>query len=330
MVIYNGEIYNHEKIRSELSKKGYSFRSKTDGEVIAHLYENVGEEVFQHLDGMFAIAIWDKNKNKLLLGRDIPGEKPLYYYRSNDNKLVFASEIKCFERLESLDLELDMQSIWDLPTFLWIPEPRTIYSQINALPKNSYLVITEKEFKINKYPNIHTVDFSLVKTENDLVELTRDTVIESIKSRLISDVPVGSFLSGGLDSTIVSTIASRNLENLDTFTIAFPDLFDPYHGRSDESREALSTAKIIGSNHHSVHVTANDFYNLLDDFSNFGDQPRARESRQPRRRPTQSVPCFRCRGPRDSRRSCRRDSTQPTRRPVVGQGASRYRTAACR
>ena len=273
IVFYNGEIYNSKKLKHELVLKGKIFRTESDGEVIAHLYEDIGELVFEKLDGMFAIAIWDVQKKRLLLARDSAGEKPLYYMPVKDNELVFASEVKAIKSLSSLSITLNRKALWDFSTFLWIPEPSTAYNEILSLPRGSFLIADSSGISVKSFHS-ETIDTSIADlSDRSVIELTRHTVEESIKSRLLSDVPVGSFLSGGLDSSIISAIASRELKTLDTFTVSFENIRDPYHGHADESEAALLTAAILGTNHHTVSVTADSMRADLDDFVKFGDLP---------------------------------------------------------
>lgn len=227
ILFYNGEIYNAPQLRKDLESKGYQFRSRSDGEVICHLYCEHGEDLFQRLDGMFAIALWIEKEQKLLLARDIPGEKPLYYALLTDTELVFASEIKSLVKFPDLDLSLNKQALWDFPTFLWIPEPHTVYESIWALPRGHLLVADEKGIRIRPYPNRFNQQ-NIPLDDNDVIIETRRVVTEAVQSRLLSDVPVGSFLSGGLDSSIIATLASQALHELTTFCIAFEDVADPH------------------------------------------------------------------------------------------------------
>jgi asparagine synthase (glutamine-hydrolysing) len=273
VLIYNGEIYNYPELRRELEAKGHRFRTRSDGEVICHLYEYDGEDLFERLDGMFAAALWIVSERKLILARDLPGEKPLYYAELQPGEVVFASEIKALKCFAGLNLSIDRQSIWDFPTFLWIPEPATAYSEIKALPRGHILSVGDGTTRLRAYKNrFNRASLSASDSRTAIAE-TRHVVETAVKSRLLSDVPVGSFLSGGLDSSIVATIAVRELGSLDTFSVGFEDVEDPYHGRSDESAAAAQTASRIGSCHHSVRVTAQSFRDELDTFCRHGDQP---------------------------------------------------------
>ena len=271
-LLYNGEIYNYPELRRELEDDGYKFSTHSDGEVICHLHQKYGENLFEKLDGMFAAALWIEKEKKLILVRDIPGEKPLYYAKLSETSLVFASEIKSIIHFPKIDLSLDYQAIWDFPTFLWIPEPDTIYQHVKALPPGHILISDHSGMCIKKYKNRfgkRYLDF----TDNEMIAETREVVESSIRSRLLSDVPVGCFLSGGLDSSLVTTIASKYMKKLTTFTIGFENRHDPYHGMADESSYAEAYAKKLGTIHHTIRVKAEDFLAHLDDFCLYADQP---------------------------------------------------------
>ena len=273
VLLYNGEIYNHAELRRELEARGHRFRTRSDGEVICHLYRYYGEDLFERLDGMFAVALWIAPERKLILARDIPGEKPLYYAEPRAGEVVFASEITALARFPGLDLELDRQAIWDYPTYLWIPEPATVYRGIAALPRGHILVADEHGVQVRPYQNRFNREPLRGHDAPTVIAETRRVVEAAIKSRLLSDVPIGSFLSGGLDSSIVATIAARERDRLDTFSVGFEDVADPYHGRADESAAAAATAERIGSRHHAIRVTAQGFRDELDRFCRHGDQP---------------------------------------------------------
>ncbi|MDR7306053.1 asparagine synthase (glutamine-hydrolyzing) [Rhodoferax saidenbachensis] len=274
-VFYNGEIYNYRELRRELEASGVQFRTHCDGEVIGHLYDIHGEKLFERLDGMFAIALLDRRSDKLILARDIPGEKPLYYYEGTGGDLAFASELPALRHFPGIDLSLSRQALWDMPTFLWVPEPATVYEKVRTLPRSHYMVVEKGSVSVHPYANRFTDIAETLDTPEALVAEVRRVVEKSIKSRLLSDVPVGSFLSGGLDSSIVATIAAREKGHIDTFSIGFEALADPYHGMADESEQAAETARLIKSTHHAIHVTGKDFLDELDTFIAHAGQPYA-------------------------------------------------------
>lgn len=271
-LLYNGEIYNSPELRRELEGKGYRFKTRSDGEVICHLWHEHGEGLFERLDGMYAAALWIDRDQKLILARDIPGEKPLYWADLVDGGIAFASEVKALEAHPGVNLDLNIQSLWDMPTFLWIPEPDTAYLNVRAIPRGHALIVDGSGRTLRKIENRFNVS-PISEDDADVVAETKRIVNAAVESRLLSDVPVGSFLSGGLDSSIVATIASRKLSRLDTFTVGFEDLADPYHGRSDESKEAAEYAAKLGTRHHTIRVDANAFRELLPRFVHGGDQP---------------------------------------------------------
>lgn len=269
VLFYNGEIYNSKELKRALKAKGYPFRTHSDGEVICHLYQEHGESLFQYLDGMYAIALWDKKQRRLLLARDPSGEKPLYYFTNARNECYFASEIKSLRAVLADQLSLNRQAIWDFPTFLWIPQPETIYEEVKALMPGRYLTVSESGIQNKAYQHpFATFNFDT----NDIIELVRNHVTEAIESRLLSEVPIGAFLSSGLDSSIVAAVASKH-KALSTYCIGFEDIADPYHGKADESKDAQAYAQQIGSKHQTIRITADSFKSLLSDFCHFGDQP---------------------------------------------------------
>ena len=270
-LLYNGEIYNYHELKKDLESKGYIFRTHSDGEVICHLYDEYGEQLFNLLDGMFAISLWDANLHKLYLVRDCIGEKPLYYSMLSSNEIVYCSELKALKDFLPLRLKLNKQAIWDYLSFLWIPEPNTIYEDVFALEPGFMMIVSESNIELKKY--IAFEEYQRPKDYKELVNDARSKVTHSIESRLISDVEVGCFLSGGIDSSIIAAIASKKIENLRTYTIGFENGEDPYGGDNDESQNAQEFAKKLNSIHKTITVRACDFRNILEDFVYYSDQP---------------------------------------------------------
>src|ERR1044072_3298325 len=200
-ITYNGEIYNHEKLRDRLIKSGHSYRSRTDTEDIIHLYEERGLDFVDDLEGDFAIALWDETCKRLVLARDRIGVKPLYYAVQN-GRLLFASEIKALLEHPAISREIDEESLYHYLTFLTTPAPRTLFAGIHKLPAGCLLTCEAGgEVKITRYwdaivdaPN---QELSEAETEQEVIRLLR----EAIEKRMMSDVPFGVFLSGGIDST---------------------------------------------------------------------------------------------------------------------------------
>ncbi len=270
ILFYNGEIYNYSKLKKKLESK-YIFKTGSDGEVICHLYDKFGEDAFNQLEGAFAISLWDKKNKRLYLVRDYMGEKPLYYSKISENEIVYSSELKSFKEFPLLKLELNKQAVWDYLSFLWVPEPETIYNKVYALEPGYLLSIDDNGIKKKKYIKLKKDGKN--SSYQEIVDKTRDVVIDSIKSRLISDVEIGCFLSGGVDSSIISSIASNDVSNLRTYTIGFEKGDDPYGGDNDESVFAKDYAKKIKTNHKTIKVTSDDFKNALKEFVFYADQP---------------------------------------------------------
>jgi len=221
-ITYNGEVYNFKELKQDLKKKGYVFRTNTDTEVIVNLYEEYGVEFVKKLIGMFAIGIFDIKKNLLILARDHIGIKPLYYYYK-DNSLVFGSEIKSILKFPNIDKTLNYEAIDYFLSLEYIPAPLSIFKNINKLLPGHYLLYNGEEINIKKYWDIEPKERSI----NDFSELKEefwDILNNSVKIRMISDVPLGAFLSGGVDSsTIVGVMTKNSSEKIKTFSIGFEE-----------------------------------------------------------------------------------------------------------
>lgn len=267
MVFYNGEIYNSAILRQKLDQLGYARFSESDGEVIPHLYKHFGTASFSLLDGMFAIALWDSEKKSLFLVRDQMGEKPLFYSGSyHHDGIAFASEIPALLKVDFVKKDIDLQAVWDIPTFLWVPEPRTVYSSISAVPRGSFLCVDESGQHIAQYVNDDQEAFDSSMSDLEAVNRVREVVDEAIESRLLADVPVGTFLSGGIDSSIISAVTRNRIGVFDTFSAGFDSVSDPYGGRADESEQAREFAAVLGTRHHSIRVSADSVLGDLDSF----------------------------------------------------------------
>lgn len=275
VVLFNGEIYNYRELKKGLEQKGYIFKGHCDGEILPFLYEEYGVESFSFLDGMFGIMVYDKRHGKIILARDGVGEKPLYYAKCG-RKFAFSTLIKPLKEYFG-SFSLNPQALWDFFTFGFIPEPRSVYNEVKALKKGHYLVFDCQSLEYNEFEFWQKTlqRFSLICQDQnvDLVGITKEIVTKSIQERLMSDVPIGAFLSGGLDSSIVATLAQQSLGNLTTFNIAFLDNYDPYCGFADESSFAMLVAKNINSQHFTLKVDAKNYQNFLKSFIQDIDQP---------------------------------------------------------
>lgn len=267
-IIFNGEIYNHQELRVELTKSGAKFVGSSDTEVILKLYIQYGKDCTRYLNGMYAIAIWDNLKQELFLSRDQFGIKPLYLL-DNGSEIIFASQVKA---LSSLNLNLKIDPIGAAEFWVWghIPEPRTIYKNIVSLEAGSSLIISkQKNPRLITNKNIWSTlepENSAQKNQTNLSEVLLDVV----NRQLISDVPTGIFLSGGIDSSVLAIMAKRSNRNVNTLTIAFHE----YRGTPlDESPLAEKLAMKMGFNHQTIWINSDYFLEIFDDYLAAMDLP---------------------------------------------------------
>jgi asparagine synthase (glutamine-hydrolysing) len=264
-LVFNGEVYNFHDLRRRLEGAGHRYATDGDGESVLHLYEDVGTDCFQHLNGMFAIAIWDSRRNRLVLGRDRLGKKPLYYTIQGD-RLLFASELKAFAEVPGWKPEIDPAAIDEFLTYQYIPHPRTIWKGVHKLEPGHYAVFQNGKLTVERYWNL---DPSLehVIPQAQAIERLRELLSDSVALRLQSDVPLGAFLSGGIDSSLVVALAQR-LRNspIRTFTIGFPEK------DFDESIYAAEVAKFVGTEHTRFEVSP-DGVQIIDKLVWHYDEP---------------------------------------------------------
>jgi asparagine synthase (glutamine-hydrolysing) len=225
-ITYNGEIYNFRELRRELQAKGHRFISETDTEVVVHLYEEYGAECLRRLRGMFAFAICDLRSGspELFLARDQFGIKPLYYFH-HGQRFVFSSEAKAIFEIQGIRAELDFESLQKYLTFLWVPEPGTLFRGIKKLPAGHFARVRNGVMKITQYWDLTfpSSDSTFLRSEDDLADEVRNRFRQSVKSQMISDVPVGAFLSAGLDSSsIVAMMRESTDQPVRTYTTTFP------------------------------------------------------------------------------------------------------------
>jgi asparagine synthase (glutamine-hydrolysing) len=249
-MVFNGEIYNFLELRKDLEKR-HKFKSRTDSEVLLHLYEEKGIDCLRYLRGMFAFAIWDKKEKILFLARDRLGKKPLKYY-FNDKFFIFASELKAILKDKEVKKEIDWGAIDEYLTYQYVPHPKTGFKGIFKLEPAHYLLVTlNGKIKKERYWNL---DYSqkLNLSENEWIEVIEEKLKESVKIRLISDVPLGAHLSGGIDSSmIVAMMAQQMKEPVKTFSIGFKEK------EYDETKYARLVAKRYGTDHHELIVEPN-------------------------------------------------------------------------
>lgn len=273
-ITYNGEIYNFQELRDELIKIGYHFKSRTDTEVLIYGYEEWGiEKLLSRIRGMFAFAILDLRKPsyKLFLAKDRFGIKPLYYYKDKQ-KFVFSSEVRAILRSGLVPDEKSLEAMVRFLQLGSVPVPLTTVKNVFALPSGHYMEVTPEKFNIKQYYNLAEV-FNSKKDEKisfeEAASQTRKLLEESVKLHLVSDVPVGVFLSGGIDSSGIVAFASKymNGNKLSTISLSFNEK------EYDESEYAKLIAKKYQTDHHEILVTGNDFYNELPNIFNAMDEP---------------------------------------------------------
>jgi asparagine synthase (glutamine-hydrolysing) len=266
-LVFNGEIYNYKELREDLIKKGYVFKSKTDTEVIIKCYEEYGIDCVKRFNGMFVISLWDTKNKRFFAARDRIGIKPFYYY-SNGNMFVFASEIKSILVHPEIVKQPNDNAITNYLLFDNPIDNQTWFKNIYSLDPGSYLIIEDNKLKTGKYWNIEfDIDYS--RSYNSFKEELRETVIDSVRSHWQSDVPVGAHLSGGVDSSTIVSIASKVLKNdLHTFSSAF-DLGKEF----DERKEIDIVTKDSKTHHHQISIQAQDLKNNLSKIIYHMDEP---------------------------------------------------------
>ncbi len=269
-VTFNGEIYNFKDLKSELENLGHQFRTLSDTEVIAHAYEEFREECFKYFNGMFAIGIWDELNHRLILARDRLGKKPLYYALINGT-FIFASELKAIMAHPSFPRKVDPVSLMKYLFFEFVPSPHTIFKDARKLPAASYLVWDKKGIEIRQYWS----PFNPQKGENNVSEVDAELKVmellkESVKRRLISDVPLGIFLSGGIDSSAITALAQQEVPGkVKTFSIGFED------PSFDESQYASLVSRFLGTEHFEQRMTPQDLLDIVPNLPDILDEPMA-------------------------------------------------------
>ncbi|MBI2651621.1 asparagine synthase (glutamine-hydrolyzing) [Candidatus Woesearchaeota archaeon] len=270
-IVFNGEIYNFLELKNELQKKGHRFRSDTDTEVIVHSYEEYGEKCVEKFNGMFAFAIWDSKKKELFIARDRLGVKPLFYCK-NEKKFIFASEIKAIFRA-NIKKTIDEEALYFYLKYGYTPKDKSIFKDIFKLEPGCTLTLS-KAIKIKRY---WKADFSqkIAKNEEFFVSKIREYLDSSVKKRLIADVPVGAFLSGGLDSSAIVAYISKYKKDLKTFSVGFD--YEQYN----ESKYAKIVSEKFETEHHEVYFSSNDAIKQIPFLVRYYDEPFADPSMIP-------------------------------------------------
>lgn len=271
-VVFNGEIYNYPELRKELEGYGYIFRTKSDTEVIIHGYKQWGEEIFNHLNGMFGIGLWDEKRKKLILARDAMGIK-LVYYRIENGRVSFGSEIRPI--IASIGNSPDVDSL-ALNLFLryrYTPSPLTIYKGIKKLAPGTMVVFEHGDSRLERWYRVAPTPFSPMPTVNEAKEELLAIYKRAVKRHLLSDVPVGLLLSGGMDSGLLLGLMNLNGNSWPTFSIGYGKSF-----KDDELRDAGETARIFNAKHAPVQIERETFENALPKIVSFLEEPIASSS----------------------------------------------------
>ena len=265
-VVFNGEIYNYRELRHDLESRGHRFYTHSDTECIVHAYEEFGEACFAMLRGMFAISIVDLRTRKMVLARDRLGKKPLFYTTTRDRILAFASELKCLFAVPGFQPSVSMPATRDYFSMGYVPEPHTIYEQVSKLPPAHYMVVQDGQLTHQRYWQ-PAFEPKWQLGEAELKEQLTAQLEDAVRARLVSDVPFGAFLSGGIDSSVVAVLMARNLSApVKTFTIGFKE------AAFNELPDARAVADHIGSDHHELIVEA-DAVSMLKDLVWHFDEP---------------------------------------------------------
>ncbi|NPA33366.1 MAG: asparagine synthase (glutamine-hydrolyzing) [Chlorobi bacterium] len=265
VIVFNGMIYNFRELKRDLERKGISFRTNTDTEVVVNGYSALGKDIFPMLRGMFALAIYDKDTGQLVLARDPFGIKPLvYWYRHKE--FAFASEIKWLVKKINTSFEPNVDALYLFLHLGYIPAPHSAFKHIYKLEPGHLLVfdgenVSIEEFEVIKQPN------QLFNSYDEATRNVKDAILDSVNHHLVSDVPVATFLSGGLDSALITAIAKDFIPDITAFTIAFPGSLQ------DETQEASETAKAIGVRHEIIPLDSQRFIDLSHQILDHLDEP---------------------------------------------------------
>jgi len=280
IVMMNGELYNYREVRAELEKKGHKFTTKSDTEILPHLYEEYGDGLLEHVNGMYAFSLWDSKQKKLIIARDRFGEKPLYY-GVFDGKLIWASELKAILAHPAVNPELDLNALRHYVSFDYVPAPMSIFKGIHKLPAAHVLTVENGEVRTRRYWDISwsPTNFSLSNKASgsgaasnlsltDSARELRDLLSDAVRMRLVSDVPLGILLSGGIDSSTVAAFAVQHAtERVKTFSIGFEE--DSF----DESKYARQVAKHLDTEHYEEKLSATTAGDLISEIGKWLDEP---------------------------------------------------------
>src|SRR4030095_12587891 len=273
-IVYNGEIYNFRELHSLLKSRGHTFQTHSDTEAVVHAYEEFGPSCVDHFRGMFAFAIWDDRNQKLFIARDRVGKKPLYYTVTDRGTFVFGSELKSLLVHPEVKRNINLEAVDAYLTLGYVPDPQCIFRDIYKLPPGHHLTFADNRVVVQKYWDFNfNPDPSM--TAEECVRGLRELLDEAVRLRLVSDVPLGAFLSGGIDSSTIVGLMARNMgQPVKTFSIGFHE--DSYN----ELEYARLTAKKFGTDHHEFFVTP-EICDIVEELVWHFDEPFADSSAIP-------------------------------------------------
>jgi len=271
-VVFNGEIYNFPELRKELEAMGHIFRSKSDTEVIIHGYKQWGMDVLNHLNGMFGLAIWDTRKNRLMIARDPMGIK-LIYYKIETGSVFFGSEIRAVRAGISEKTEVDPVSLNLFLRYRYTPSPLTLFKGINKLAPGTMLIFENGSYRLVRWYTYKPIPFSPMKKDTEAREELLDLYKSAVKRHLLSDVPVGLLLSGGIDSGLLLGLMSINGDSWPTYTVGYGKSF-----KDDELQDARETARIYSAENFSIELSRDDFEAALPKIVSLLEEPIASSS----------------------------------------------------
>jgi asparagine synthase (glutamine-hydrolysing) len=269
VIVYNGEVYNHADYRRELEAEGYEFQTHCDTETILRLYERHGENCVDYLRGMFAFAVWDENKRELFIARDRLGVKPLYYVHDREGNLFFASEIKSLLKAGTVKPEINFNALPDQLANHGTSHDETLFKDVKRLLPGHFLTWRENgEVKIRKYWDVYFEPKNDVKSDRETVEEWRELFRKSVELRLMADVPLGMFLSGGIDSSAIAAMMATMVdEPIKTFSVGFKER------EANEFEYARIVAKAFKTEHHEITITPEQFFAELPNLIYHEDEP---------------------------------------------------------
>ncbi len=267
-VVFNGEIYNFRELRAQLEARGHTFRTEADTEVIVHLYEDHGDRAVDHLNGMFAFALWDERRQRLLVARDRMGEKPLYFTQLSDRTFIFASELKALVQHPGIERRLNLLALRKYLQYEFVPSPHTMIEGVHKLRPAHCLILEDGRWRTERYWRLSYEGDRLKIGEEEAAEEVHRRLRQAVALRLISDVPLGVLLSGGIDSSSIAALACESAAGrVRTFSIAFDEK------SFDESSYARMVADYLGTEHYEQRFTEREMLEVVPEIPRLLDEP---------------------------------------------------------